>query len=140
MTAEPVAAAEPAAGSGLFVSLEGGEGTGKSTQLNELARRAREAGGEVVTAREPGGTALGEALRGALFADREPKPGERAELLIFGAARAQPARLENDIVSQAALLCGAGATIQGFSAWAVAACRERRPCRRGLPRAQSSRR
>jgi dTMP kinase len=60
-----------------------------STQLNELARRAREVGGEVVTAREPGGTALGEALRGALFADREPKPGDRAELLIFGAARAQ---------------------------------------------------
>jgi dTMP kinase len=74
---------------GVFVTLEGGEGAGKSTQLDALARRARDAGREVVTCREPGGTPLGEALRAALFADHEPKPAPLAELLIFGAARAQ---------------------------------------------------
>jgi dTMP kinase len=73
---------------GWFVTLEGGEGAGKSTQLDALAALARNAGHEVVTCREPGGTALGERLRRALF-DLERAPEPLAELLVFGAARAQ---------------------------------------------------
>nr|HRC63212.1 hypothetical protein [Dehalococcoidia bacterium] len=68
--------------SGRFVTLEGGEGAGKSTQLEALAALARDAGIEVVTCREPGGTVLGERLRAALF-DLERAPEPLAELLVF---------------------------------------------------------
>lgn len=81
--------ADRLAGRGRFVTLEGGEGAGKSTQIEALARLAGDAGREVIACREPGGTALGEALRSALFAEREPAPAPAAELLIFAAARAQ---------------------------------------------------
>ncbi len=83
--------ARHADGPGLFVTLEGGEGAGKSTQLTALARLAETAGVEVVTCREPGGTPLGERLRAALFAtaEGETPPAPAAELLIFTAARAQ---------------------------------------------------
>ena len=73
---------------GWFVTFEGGEGAGKSTQLEAVAALARAAGHEVVTCREPGGTPLGERLRDALFGlDAAPAP--LAELLVFGAARAE---------------------------------------------------
>ena len=72
---------------GLFVSFEGGEGTGKSTQVAAVAERARNLRRPVVTCREPGGTALGERLRDALFAGDAPSTA--AELLVFAAARAQ---------------------------------------------------
>ncbi len=76
---------------GTFVTLEGGEGAGKSTQLQALARLGGASGLEVVTCREPGGTALGERLRAALFAtaEGETPPAPAAELLVFTAARAQ---------------------------------------------------
>ena len=75
---------------GRFVTIEGGEGAGKSTLLAALAGRAREAGGEVVTCREPGGTGLGERLREALLgASSGEPPDPRAELLVFASARAQ---------------------------------------------------
>ncbi len=75
---------------GRFVTLEGGEGAGKTTLLVGLEARARGAGGEVVTCREPGGTGLGERLREALLgaASADP-PAARAELLVFASARAQ---------------------------------------------------
>ncbi len=73
---------------GLFVTFEGGEGAGKSTQIEAVAEQARIAGIEVVTCREPGGTVLGERLRQSLFGlDAAPQP--LAELFVFGAARAQ---------------------------------------------------
>ncbi|WP_432484405.1 dTMP kinase [Kineococcus esterisolvens] len=76
---------------GLFVALEGGDGTGKSTQSRLLAQWLRELGHEVVTTREPGGTATGAALREVLLAHRgdgaELHP--RAEALLFAADRAQ---------------------------------------------------
>ena len=78
-----------AAGTGCFVTIEGGEGTGKSTLLTALADRAQAAGREVVTCREPGGTALGERLRDALLGAEGEPPDARAELLVFAAARAQ---------------------------------------------------
>jgi len=76
---------------GLFVTLEGGEGAGKSTQITALARALGREGRTVVTCREPGGTALGERLRSALFATAEgaTPPTAEAELLIFNAARSQ---------------------------------------------------
>lgn len=74
---------------GLFVTLEGGEGAGKSTQLEALAERTRALGIETVTTREPGGTALGERLRAALLSSDDGEIDERAELLVFNAARAQ---------------------------------------------------
>ena len=79
---------------GVFVTLEGGEGAGKSTQIASLARTLERDGREVVTCREPGGTRVGERLREALFAttDDETPPTPETELLIFNAARAQLVR------------------------------------------------
>lgn len=74
---------------GLFVTLEGGEGAGKSTQLAALAQRARSLGVEAITTREPGGTALGERLRDVLLGSADGETDARAELLIFAASRAQ---------------------------------------------------
>jgi dTMP kinase len=74
--------------SGWLVTFEGGEGAGKSTQLEAVAELARIASYEVVTCREPGGTTLGERLREALL-DLEAAPDPLAELLVFGAARAE---------------------------------------------------
>ncbi len=70
------------------MTFEGGEGAGKSTQIDAIAHLARAEGYQVVTCREPGGTVLGERLREALFG-LEQAPSPLAELLIFGAARAQ---------------------------------------------------
>lgn len=74
--------------SGRFVTLEGGEGAGKSTLVAGLAERAHARGTSVVICREPGGTPLGERLREALFG-LESAPSALAELLTFSAARAE---------------------------------------------------
>ena len=79
----------PTRSRGLFVTLEGGEGAGKSTQLAALADRARALGVETVTSREPGGTPLGERLRDVLLASDDGETDVRAELLVFAASRAQ---------------------------------------------------
>ncbi len=71
---------------GKFITFEGGEGAGKSTQAGLLAERLRAAGLETVITREPGGTPLGEAIR-ALVLDNAPAPA--TELLLFAAARAE---------------------------------------------------
>ena len=72
---------------GLFVTLEGGEGAGKSTQARRLADHLRDRGREVVLTREPGGTPGAERLRGLLLAP-EADWSERAEILLHFAARA----------------------------------------------------
>lgn len=73
---------------GVFVSFEGVEGCGKSTQLSLLAQELARRGVEVVPTREPGGTPLGEALRSLLLNPAfEPDPW--AELFMLEAARAQ---------------------------------------------------
>lgn len=74
---------------GLFITLEGGEGVGKSTALAHLAERLRDRGVALLTTREPGGSALGEDLRRALLAVREEPVDDLAELLLIFAARAQ---------------------------------------------------
>jgi len=73
---------------GRFIALEGGEGAGKSTQSRLLAEALRAQGIEVVTTREPGGTAGAEAIR-ALVLDGVGGEGwgARAEALLFAAAR-----------------------------------------------------
>ncbi|MYD64407.1 MAG: dTMP kinase, partial [Chloroflexi bacterium] len=81
--------APPTGAAGRFVTIEGGEGTGKTTLLAALAERSRSGGLDVVTCREPGGTALGERLRTALLGADGAAPDPRAELLVFAAARAQ---------------------------------------------------
>jgi dTMP kinase len=74
---------------GRFVTFEGIEGTGKSTQLVRLARRWTELGADVVATREPGGTELGRRLRGLLLRPAERPPCPEAELLAYVADRAQ---------------------------------------------------
>ncbi|MFO8027329.1 MAG: dTMP kinase [Opitutales bacterium] len=91
---------------GLFITFEGGEGCGKSTQIERLAERLRTEGRTVHQTREPGGTKLGEAIRNLLQHD-EAGQGmcPESELLLFTAARAQlvrefilPALERNEIV------------------------------------------
>jgi dTMP kinase len=71
----------------MFVSFEGIDGSGKSTQAALLAVALRAEGREVVTTREPGGTELGERVRSLLLADGAITPW--AEAALFAAARAQ---------------------------------------------------
>lgn len=73
---------------GLFVTLEGGEGTGKSTQIRRLRGRVEARGRQVVLTREPGGTPLGKRLRALLVETGDDPPGPRAELLLYAADRA----------------------------------------------------
>ena len=71
----------------MFVTFEGVDGSGKSTQARLLAERLREEGREVVLTREPGGTALGEQVRTLLLHGERIAPW--AEAALFAAARAQ---------------------------------------------------
>lgn len=73
---------------GRFIALEGGEGVGKSTQGRLLAEALRARGLDVVTTREPGGTAGAEAIRAMLLSTEGEGWGARAEALLFAAARA----------------------------------------------------
>ena len=77
---------------GRFITFEGGEGCGKSTQVKRLAGHLASKGIEVVLTREPGGTRLAELIRGLLKDEREDPPCDRSELLLFLAARAQLVR------------------------------------------------
>lgn len=72
---------------GRFISLEGGEGVGKSTQLQRLAMKLREHGIEVVVTREPGGSRGAEAIRELLLAGRVERWSAATEALLFAAAR-----------------------------------------------------
>lgn len=73
---------------GRFISLEGGEGAGKSTQLKRLAELLRGKGLEVVESREPGGSPGAEAIRQLLLQGEEDRWTAPAEALLFAAARA----------------------------------------------------
>ena len=74
--------------SGRFITLEGGEGVGKSTQIRALAATLAEHGFEVVATREPGGSAGAEAVRTLLMEGTDDRWDARSEALLFAAARA----------------------------------------------------
>ena len=88
---------------GRFITLEGGEGAGKSTQLRALAAALRTQGLEVVETREPGGSEGAEAIRALLLTGDADRWSPRAEALLFAAARAD--HIEKTI--RPALDCGA---------------------------------
>jgi dTMP kinase len=71
---------------GWFITFEGGEGTGKSTQIGRLAEYLRERGRTVVVTREPGGTPFAEAVR-AILLDPSLDPDGLSEVFLFEAAR-----------------------------------------------------
>ena len=74
--------------SGKFITLEGGEGVGKSTQAKALADALRARGIDIVETREPGGSEGAEAIRKLLLEGTSDRWGPRAEALLFAAARA----------------------------------------------------
>lgn len=74
--------------SGRFITLEGGEGVGKSTQIRALATALATHGIEVVATREPGGSAGAEAIRTLLMEGADDRWDVRSEALLFAAARA----------------------------------------------------
>jgi dTMP kinase len=73
---------------GHFISLEGGEGVGKSTQVKALAEALRDRGIDVIVTREPGGSDGAEIIRNLLLGGEDERWGSKAEALLFAAARA----------------------------------------------------
>jgi len=101
---------------GLFIVFEGGEGSGKSTQVKRLAGRLNDGSREIISTFEPGGTSLGEQLRKVLIRPRDIPLDPGAELFLFGAARAQLTRE----VLLPALKRGATVVCDRFAASSVA--------------------
>lgn len=114
-----------AAHKGVFVVIEGGEGSGKSRLLLALEERLLDGGHHVVVTREPGGTALGERIREVLLS-QERAGDPLAELLLFEAARAQ---LVNEVI-RPALDRGSVVLCDRFAASSIAY----QSAGRGLPR------
>jgi dTMP kinase len=79
--------ASSSAPKGAFITLEGGEGAGKTTQARHIAERLRKHGIEAITTREPGGSPGAEVLRDVLLAGKLKDLGAKAEAIIFSAAR-----------------------------------------------------
>ena len=89
----------------MFITLEGPEGSGKTSQIPTLANYLREQGYNVLTTREPGGTPIGDQVREVLTSMRNTAMKPRTETLLFCAARAQlveevirPRLLQGEIV------------------------------------------
>ncbi|MEU8513248.1 dTMP kinase [Kitasatospora sp. NPDC048722] len=82
-------AAHRTTGTGFFIALEGGDGAGKSTQAQALAEWIRGKGHEVVLTREPGGSPVGQRLRGLVLDVGNTGLSHRAEALIYAADRAE---------------------------------------------------
>lgn len=92
-------------GKGVFITLEGIEGCGKSTQAKMLYEHFLENGYNVIATREPGATPVGRVIRDTLLSTKFPEMDDRAELFLFAACRAQhvnevikPALAEGKIV------------------------------------------
>ena len=74
---------------GVFITLEGGDGAGKSTQMRRVRGWLEQRGHEVITTREPGGTTLSELIRDVVLHGDHPEMSAHTELLLIFAARAQ---------------------------------------------------
>ena len=105
----------------LFVSFEGGEGTGKSTQAEVLVARLKEAGAQVLPVHEPGMTRLGEYLRSWLKSEIQEPISPVAEMFMFAAARAElvdktlrPALQRADLVIVADRYADSTTAYQGY--------------------------
>ena len=92
---------------GLFVTFEGGEGTGKSTQIRLLADRLRRRGVDVLVTREPGGSPGAEAVRHVILSGAAEEYGTRMEAVLFAAARNDHVEeiIRPALVSGAVVLC-----------------------------------
>lgn len=75
--------------SGILISLEGGEGGGKTTQIVRLRKRLEDQGYDVVAVREPGGTVISEQIREVVLSSKNLGMAYTTEVLLFQAARAQ---------------------------------------------------
>lgn len=76
-------------GQGRLITLEGGEGVGKTTQLSQLAHSLSQLGYDCICTREPGGTELGQVLRSLLLHSVDHSPAPTTELLLYAADRAE---------------------------------------------------
>lgn len=74
---------------GFFISVEGSDGSGKSTQIKKIQEYLQSHGQEVIITREPGGTAISEAIRTLLLDPENRAMTARTEMLLYAAARAQ---------------------------------------------------
>ena len=92
---------------GKFITFEGVDGSGKSTQMRKLAAALREAGHKVVETREPGGTATGEKIRKVLLDSGTGALDPRAEMSLMFASRAQHIAevIEPGLASGSIVLC-----------------------------------
>jgi len=92
---------------GPFITFEGPEGSGKTTQIRLLTQWLFDHGLEVLTTREPGGTRIGEAIREVLLSPAHTEMCAEAEILLFSAARAQLVRqtLQPHLAQGGAVLC-----------------------------------
>ncbi|MBZ9937806.1 dTMP kinase [Mesorhizobium sp. BR1-1-16] len=93
----------PLVRAGRFITFEGGEGAGKSTQLRRLGERLSDQGIEIVVTREPGGTPTAEAIRSYVLSGAAEPLGAEGETMLFAAARADHV----DRVIRPAILRGA---------------------------------
>jgi dTMP kinase len=73
----------------MFITLEGPEGSGKSSQIPILLKYLQDAGYRVTATREPGGTSIGDQIREVLLSNRNTEMDPRTEILLFQASRAQ---------------------------------------------------
>lgn len=92
---------------GVFVTFEGSDGVGKSTQAARLVAHLSACGCEVVALREPGGTAISEKIRGLLLDPSNDEMADECELLLYEAARAQLVRqvIEPALARGAVVVC-----------------------------------
>lgn len=73
----------------MFITFEGSEGCGKSSQIALLSRFLQERGYDILTTREPGGTPIGEQIRAVISSLQNTEMQQRTEILLFQASRAQ---------------------------------------------------